>query len=144
MPLEPYYYRPATPPREHSASPLSSHSRNTSGSSVWSRHGSPSQSIETRASTPSRSPLRQYGPTLLPKIRTQEQTLEAPSVGRTHRRAQSSSVQPSTQSSSSRPGYQRSTTSPPEYISLLSPLVSATATVDAWHQSTTQSSAAYS
>lgn len=144
MPLEPYYYRPATPPQEPNASPLSNHSRNTSGSSVWSRHGSPSHSVETRASTPSRSPLRQYGPTLLPKIRTQEQTLEAPSVVRTHRRAHSTSVQPPpTQSSSSRPGYQRSTTSPPEYISLLSPPVSATSNLDPW-QTVDQSSTYYS
>lgn len=139
MPLEPYHYRPATPPYEPGASPLSNHSRNTSGSSAWSRHGSPTHSIETRASTPSRSPLRHYGPTLLPKIRTQEQTLEPPSSTiRTHRRASSHAVNPTPQRTVSRPGYQRSTTSPPETISLLSP-ITATPNTDSWHQSSLNS-----
>ena len=139
MPLEPYHYRPATPPYEPGASPLSNHSRNTSGSSVWSRHGSPAHSIETRASTPTRSPLRHYGPTLLPKIRTQEQALEPPpSTNRTHRRASSHVVNPVPQRTASRPGYQRSTTSPPETISLISPIAT-TSQADSWNNASLSS-----
>ena len=133
MPLEPYQYRPATPP--FSEAPLilpdSSHSRNTSGSSVWSRNSSP-DSIRTHVTTPSRSPARQCGPTLLPRIRTQDQHIE-PSLGaaKSHRRALSSTVNPPGQAAPSRPTIQRSTTSPPGCVSINSP-ISATSTVDPW------------
>lgn len=76
--------------------------------------------------------MRQAGPTLLPRIRTQDQNIEpAFKVAKTHRRALSSTVNPPGQLQPSRPTVQRSTTTPPERVSLLSP-VSATSTVSSW------------
>ena len=140
MPLEPYRYRPATPPFSEPVLPDSSHSRNTSGSSIWSQNSSP-DSVLTRGTTPScsplrqRSPIRQAGPTLLPKIRTQDQSV-APSLkgAKTHRRALSSTCNPPGQPPPQRPTVHRSTTTPPECVSLLSP-VSATSTLSSWANS---------
>ncbi|KAK3167463.1 hypothetical protein OEA41_010590 [Lepraria neglecta] len=127
MSLEPYRYRPATPEYMAYPSPSDTHSRNTSGSSLWS---SP-ESISTQATTP--SPIRhQNGPTLLPKIRTRDQGLEPEFRPKTHRRALSSNCNPPEHARpASRPGFQRSTTSPPECSSVLTP-ISATSTVESW------------
>ena len=131
MPLEPYRsYRPATPDYNEYPSPVqsNSHSRNASGSSLWS---SP-ESTSTHATTP--SPVRlQHGPTLIPKVRSQDQTI-APDYKRrkTHRRALSSNCNPPEHPRPlSRPGFQRSTTSPPECSNIITP-VSATSTADLW------------
>ncbi|MCJ1428675.1 hypothetical protein MMC29_006586 [Sticta canariensis] len=133
MGLEPYQYRPATPTASETPVilPDSSHSRNTSGSSLWSRNSSP-DSVLTHVTTPSRSPVRQLGPPLLPRIRTQDQNVESTMrLARTHRRALSSTVNPPGQPNPSRPTVQRSTTTPPECVPLLSP-VSATSTASSW------------
>ena len=129
MPLEPYTYQPTTP-KSGTPSPRlpgSGHHRSASGSSSWS---SP-ESVATHATTPNISPLKHYGPCLLPQIRTQDQHLEADvNIGSTYRRAQSHEVE--TQASTSytyRPGYQRSTTSPPDFSSNPTP-VSTTSSVD--------------
>ncbi|KAL9612638.1 MAG: hypothetical protein Q9167_002765 [Letrouitia subvulpina] len=131
--LEPYqsqFYRPITPPYYETSSSKyqNRHSRNTSASTIRSRNSSP-ESVTTHSTTPSRSPIRQHGPTLLPKLRTQDSTLE-PRPATSHRRA-SSQACPTRQAPSSRPGIQRSTTSPPECINLISP-VSATSTASSW------------
>ncbi|KAI2467203.1 hypothetical protein F4781DRAFT_433600 [Annulohypoxylon bovei var. microspora] len=57
------------------------HARSSSYSSYCSTtESSPSDSISTRATTPSRSPppIRQHGPILLPKIRSQDQAIDSP------------------------------------------------------------------
>ncbi|KAK8131499.1 hypothetical protein PG984_007937 [Apiospora sp. TS-2023a] len=57
------------------------HARSSSyGSFCSTIESSPSDSISTRVTTPSRSPppVRQHGPVLLPKIRSQDQTIENP------------------------------------------------------------------
>ncbi|KAL6718967.1 hypothetical protein ACLMJK_003202 [Lecanora helva] len=147
MSLEPYRYRPATPENSATRSPGrgNGHSRNSSGSSIWS---SPGSSNETRATTPCRSPhspVRQVGPVLLPKIRPCDQGLE-PSVRpkHTHRRALSTFSNPPEHASSRRPGYQRSTTSPPECSSVITPSSGASG-VSSWTvNSATDYSATYS
>ncbi|KAI0399123.1 hypothetical protein F4802DRAFT_70001 [Xylaria palmicola] len=57
------------------------HTRSGSLSSLYSTtETSPSDSVSTRVTTPTRSPppIRQHGPVLLPKIRSQDQTIEPP------------------------------------------------------------------
>ena len=126
MPLTPYQYRPITPPTATAVPELieEGHSPNLSESSAWTANSSP-DCVEVHVSTTplDRSPIRQHGPTLLPKLRTQDQSRNTSPKG--HRRAVSQTyVPPPTQV---RPPYQRSTTVPPEYNTLLSP-VSATST----------------
>lgn len=121
MVLTPYAYHPTTPPQED-VSGLT-HSRNTSGSSVWGQLSPASsvESVETHRTTP--SPVRLHGPLLLPRIRTQDQTLEPSSFQATkvHRRALSNTYNPPGRAPPARPTPYRSTTSPPECISLISP-----------------------
>jgi hypothetical protein len=121
MSLEPYYYRPATPPNEVVDQLIgSAHSRNTSGSSIYSNNSSP-DSILTQLTTPNRSPIRQHGPALLPKIRTQDQGLE-PAGPKRHRRVLSNTRNPpGFMPYAVRPPMQRSVTEPAE-CTLLSPL----------------------
>ncbi|KAL8666367.1 MAG: hypothetical protein Q9168_007499, partial [Polycauliona sp. 1 TL-2023] len=136
MSLEPYqsqYYRAITPP--YTGIPYTRndgrHSRHTSTSTVCSQNSSP-ESVATHATTPSRSPIRQHGPTLLPKLRTQDSTLKPIARPNAHRRASSQAACPQTRTTQlSRPGMQRSTTSPPECVNLISP-VSATSTSSPW------------
>ncbi|RYP76381.1 hypothetical protein DL771_001820 [Monosporascus sp. 5C6A] len=57
------------------------HARSSSyGSFCSSIESSPSDSVSTRVTTPSRSPppVRQHGPILLPKIRSQDQAIDSP------------------------------------------------------------------
>ncbi|KAI4869993.1 hypothetical protein F4820DRAFT_317201 [Hypoxylon rubiginosum] len=57
------------------------HSRSSSyGSYCSTTETSPSDSVSTRVTTPSRSPppIRQHGPILLPKIRSQDQAIDSP------------------------------------------------------------------
>ena len=132
MSLEPYQYRPATPPFSGNVRLDSYHSCNTSGSSVWSQDSSPNSAV-THITTPSHSPIRHAGPTLLPKIRTQDQTIE-PNLSRiavNHRRALSVTHNPPERAAPSRPAFQRATTTPPECVPIISP-VSAASTVDSW------------
>ena len=128
--LKPYQYRPATP--DHGEN--SGHSRNSSPGkfSIWSSPGSP----KSRATTPSDSPIIiPSGPTLLPRIRTQDQGLDQDVfTSKTHRRAFSTNCNPPSQPRPSRPGFQRSTTSPPQCSSVPTP-VSTTSTVDTWAES---------
>ncbi|KAL8726685.1 MAG: hypothetical protein Q9166_006553 [cf. Caloplaca sp. 2 TL-2023] len=133
--LEPYqsqYYRAITPP--YSGIPYTRndgrHSRHTSTSTVCSQNSSP-DSVTTHATTPSRSPIRQHGPTLLPKLRTQDSTLQPVTRPNIHRRASSQACPPTRTTQLSRPGMQRSTTSPPECVNLVSP-VSTTSTASPW------------
>ncbi|KAI4183297.1 MAG: hypothetical protein LQ346_006380 [Caloplaca aetnensis] len=133
--LEPYqsqYYRAVTPP--YTGAPYARndgrHSRHTSTSTVCSQNSSP-DSVATHATTPSRSPIRQHGPTLLPKLRTQDSSLRPIERPSAHRRASSQACPPTRATQLSRPGMQRSTTSPPECVNLVSP-VSATSEASPW------------
>ncbi|KAI1402098.1 hypothetical protein F4819DRAFT_455549 [Hypoxylon fuscum] len=56
------------------------HARSSSYGSFCSTETSPSDSVNTRLTTPSRSPppIRQHGPILLPKIRSQDQAIDSP------------------------------------------------------------------
>ena len=129
MPLTPYQYRPITPPGAAAVPELidGGHSPNLSESSAWTANSSPEFGIDVHvSSTPlDRSPIRQHGPALLPKIRTQDRSRTSSPKG--HRRAVSQSYIPPPPATRVRPPYQRSTTVPPEYNSLLSP-ISATST----------------
>ncbi|KAG9248782.1 hypothetical protein BJ878DRAFT_287091 [Calycina marina] len=53
---------------------VSGHSRSSSHVSMYSQESSP-DTANTQLSTPSRSPIRQHGPLLLPKIRHQDQEI---------------------------------------------------------------------
>ncbi|KAI2626228.1 hypothetical protein GGS21DRAFT_530635 [Xylaria nigripes] len=110
-------YEPVTPPSfsfdpsllEISYSP--GHARTSSYGSISSTtETSPSDSVNTRVTTPSRSPpLRQHGPILLPKIRSQDQAIES-SPKRVKRSSPLSTK--SSSHGSSRSAHARSLTSP--------------------------------
>lgn len=137
MSLAPYYYRPVTPPEETAAGQLhrSSHSRHASGSSYYTNqsHNTSPESVNTNLTTPGHSPvLRQHGPTLLPKIRTQDSGLEpslagGPARTQGHRRVLSATNNPPAFAShtNARPPMQRSQTEPVECTSLISPVSNA-------------------
>ena len=83
-----FSYGPTTPPAfsfEEALSDASynlssshySHSRAGSHVSTYSQESSP-DSIDTALTTPARSPIRQHGPLLLPKIRPQDQEIHSP------------------------------------------------------------------
>ncbi|KAL7627882.1 hypothetical protein AAE478_002077 [Parahypoxylon ruwenzoriense] len=88
-------YEPATPPSFSFDPSLleipynPGHARSSSyGSFCSTTETSPSDSVSTRVTTPSRSPppIRQHGPILLPKIRSQDQAIDpAPKRVRTSR-----------------------------------------------------------
>ncbi|KAI1152400.1 hypothetical protein F4825DRAFT_418926 [Nemania diffusa] len=109
---------PATPPSfsfdpsllEISYNP--GHARTSSFDSIYSStETSPSGSVSTCATTPTRSPppIRQHGPVLLPKIRTQDQTIESPA--KRVKRSTPPVAKPSRQRSY-RPTHTRSFTNP--------------------------------
>lgn len=127
MSLAPYSYRPATPPEVAAVGRLghSSHKRSLSSTTCYSNDTSP-DSVAGHLITPNRSPiLRQHGPTLLPKIRTQD-SLESSAGGpkRNHRRVLSTTRNPPAFApySTTRPQMQRSVTEPVECTHLISPI----------------------
>ncbi|EXJ75195.1 uncharacterized protein A1O5_01891 [Cladophialophora psammophila CBS 110553] len=125
MSLAPYYYRPLTPPEAAGAAGRHGHIRNVSRSSSCAVDTSPESLITTCNTTPSRSPvLRQHGPTLLPKIRTQDSSLEPPFAHRPpiHRRTSSSVIN---NSKHARPPMYRSVTEPVECTPMISPVSNA-------------------
>ncbi|KIX08285.1 uncharacterized protein Z518_02941 [Rhinocladiella mackenziei CBS 650.93] len=116
MSLAPYYYRPLTPPEATGAAGQRGDTRNLSSSSYCTLDTSP-EPVITVNSTPSRSPvLRQHGPTLLPKIRTQDSSLEPPAA---YRRTSSST------NKHARPAMYRSATEPVECVPMISPVSNA-------------------
>ncbi|ROW11216.1 hypothetical protein VMCG_01304 [Cytospora schulzeri] len=134
---------PTTPPTSFTFDPAllempynPGHSRSISnGSSMYSFESSPSDSIvstSTRRTTPSRSPIRQHGPLLLPKIRSQDQNIVPNAVPhpptRPSKRARTSPA-PAASSMSSRnvyrPTHQRSYTNPETISYNPNPMVTA-------------------
>jgi len=114
-----FSFGPATPP-EYSyelalqeASYEPTHGRPTSQSSQGSiySHASSPEPTNTQLTTPLRSPIRQHGPLLLPKIRSQDQAIESPA-----KRVRK------TASGAWRPGHARSFTNP-ETVSFMPALV---------------------
>ena len=124
MPLKPYNYRPMTPP-DAAAGQLYDTQRQKS--SYYQSNTSP-DSVITNSTTPSRSPiLRQHGPTLLPKIRTQDSSLDPSSAAgpkRGHKRVLSNASSTSSYPYS-RPPMFRSATEPVECTTLISPISNA-------------------
>ncbi|KAK7737509.1 hypothetical protein SLS53_006582 [Cytospora paraplurivora] len=109
------------------------HSRSISnGSSLYSFESSPSDSVvsaSTRRTTPSRSPIRQHGPLLLPKIRSQDQNIVPHAVpqpaARPAKRARTSPAPPMANRSAYRPTHQRSYTSPETFRYSPNPVMTA-------------------
>ncbi|KAI9832942.1 MAG: hypothetical protein M1819_003972 [Sarea resinae] len=136
------YYRPITPPfngDNQSLLPDSAHSRTTSGSSLYSTNSSP-DSINTALTTPIKSPIRNHGPLLLPKIRPQDQNFDTPPPSKRHRKALSNTFNPPG-TYLEKPAVPRSSTSPPDCASLTSPLSAVSASsVDSFQSSSTLSS----
>lgn len=131
MSLAPYCYRPMTPP-ETAAGQRAGHRRNLSNLSNASSYynyatDTSPESVITNTTTPSRSPvLRQNGPTLLPKIRTQDSGLTPASAGQIkggHRRG--SSINMSHSTGAQRPFMYRSSTEPVECSTVMSPISNA-------------------
>jgi len=138
MSLTPYRYRPLTPPEAPTPATAGQrrrrgggggggddhihHIRSLSSSSYGTNDTSP-ESLITNNSTPSRSPvLRQHGPTLLPKIRTQDSCLDPSAAsGPPHRRSWSSTAHTAV-SKNGRPSVYRSATEPAECANLISPV----------------------
>ncbi|KUI62469.1 hypothetical protein VP1G_09604 [Cytospora mali] len=132
---------PTTPPTSFTFDPSllempynPGHSRSIShGSSMYSFESSPSDSVvstSTRRTTPSRSPIRQHGPLLLPKIRSQDQNIVPNAVPqpptRASKRARTSPA-PSAMANRSayRPSHQRSYTNPEPISYNPNPMVTA-------------------
>ncbi|KAG4435532.1 hypothetical protein IFR05_008999 [Cadophora sp. M221] len=106
---------PATPPdfsfeeALNSASFHIGHSRSSSHASMYSQGSSP-ESVNTQLTTPARSPIRQHGPLLLPKIRPQDQEIHSPPKRmKKMPMTKSNTLQPTT---SFRPSHTRSYTNP--------------------------------
>lgn len=78
-----FSFGPTTPPSFsfeedlNDVSFIHGHSRASSHVSTYSQESSP-ESIDTQLTTPARSPIRQHGPLLLPKIRPQDQEIHSP------------------------------------------------------------------
>jgi len=92
-----------------SAGSVGGHSRSSSHVSMYSQESSP-DSVNTQLSTPARSPIRQHGPLLLPKIRPQDQEIHSP--------PKRFKKTPSTKAPMFRPTHTRSYTNP-ESISFM-------------------------
>ncbi|KAF2761164.1 hypothetical protein EJ05DRAFT_497721 [Pseudovirgaria hyperparasitica] len=124
------YTRQFTPPSVSYSSYLtaSAHSRSTSDGSFYSSDASPG-SVGTNITTPPRSPIRQHGTTLLPKVRQQDQVTE-PTAGPTgairHRKTMSASSAAYIQTVNpygARPSsYYRRGASPGEQSNIVSPI----------------------
>lgn len=125
MPLAPYCYRPITPPEATAAGQL--FDTHLQKSSYYQDSTSPESA--GHQPTPSRSPvLRQHGPTLLPKIRTQDSSLDPHSAAgpkRGHVRVLSNASTSSTGPYTTRPPMYRSATEPVECTNLISPISNA-------------------
>lgn len=117
-------YRQTTPPSAtHQYVPDSANSQALSNGSFWDSSPESVMTNNTALTTPPRSPIRQHGPLLLPKIRSQDQTME-PSHGpiRHKRNSSTHSINyAQTFNPYSRPGFTRRSTSPSNYSDLLSP-----------------------
>ncbi|OCL05687.1 hypothetical protein AOQ84DRAFT_93289, partial [Glonium stellatum] len=124
------YHRQTTPP---SATfpylPDSAHSRNSSNGTTYFSQDSSPDSIITVSTSPPRSPIRQHGPLLLPKVRPQDQVLEPVGGPVRHRRTASNTsigYASSTFNPYSRPNSMiRRATSPPNHSALVSPVSAA-------------------
>ncbi|KAI9759807.1 MAG: hypothetical protein M4579_002106 [Chaenotheca gracillima] len=108
------YYRsphePSTPPNEDFYE--RGHSRHVSSSSSYSNRSSPAYAHHSLP-TPIKSPVRQVGPVLLPRIRSQDQHVEpAPPPMRRHRKALSATQNLPASMVYSRPSAVRRSTSP--------------------------------
>lgn len=105
-----FSFGPTTPPSFsfeealNDASFIPCHSRAGSHVSSYSQESTP-ESIDTQLTTPARSPIRQHGPLLLPKIRPQDQEIHSPPK----RFKKAPSLPPST---AFRPSHTRSYTNP--------------------------------
>ena len=122
------YHRQNTPPGANAleafqpGSATSVHSRTTSDGSYMSQDVSP-VSVQTHLTTPERSPIRSYGPLLLPKPRAEREAESKAGPIRSHKRTISTSSNhgygwtPYAQ----RPTLDRRGTSPPQQSCLLSP-----------------------
>ncbi|KAF7589456.1 hypothetical protein BBP40_004254 [Aspergillus hancockii] len=98
MSFEYSYYRPSTPPGlPYEGTVRMAHSRNASDSSVYSNNSSPWSAVTSTTSPSTDSPPRyHHGPTLLPKIRSQDVVIEpTPSGGpQRHRKVLSNTRNP--------------------------------------------------
>lgn len=121
MSLAPYTFRPLTPPEtDRAAGQQMNHMRNVSASSFLSN-----TSPESISSLRSRSPVyRQHGPTLLPKIRTQDNNLQpsAGQISKTHKRAVSNVSNASTYNNVRPPIYRCATEPVQDSFTLMSPI----------------------
>ncbi|RMZ75657.1 hypothetical protein DV737_g5177, partial [Chaetothyriales sp. CBS 132003] len=131
MSLAPYSYRPITPPG--GAAGQQAHSRNYSSASSYYTNSTATdtspESVVTISTSSSRSPiLRQNGPVLLPKIRTQDSSLDPSAAGQSrggHRRGSSTNSIHSFGRASQRPPSYRCATEPVESTNLMSPISNA-------------------
>ncbi|PSN72093.1 hypothetical protein BS50DRAFT_242958 [Corynespora cassiicola Philippines] len=83
------FHRQTTPPSTAFSYMPGSIGSSTDGA-FYSHHSSP-ESVNTVSTTPPRSPIRQHGPLLLPKVRPQDQVAEPTGGPVRHRRTTSSS-----------------------------------------------------
>src|SRR5262245_52089836 len=81
-------FRQTTPPTT-SFNYISGSVGSISDGAFYSQDSSPSDSVNTANTTPPRSPIRQHGPLLLPKVRTQDQIPEPTGRPVRHRRTTS-------------------------------------------------------
>lgn len=123
------FYQPTTPPGIQLECPVGAgHSRNASDSSVYSNDSSPWSVITTATSPGASPPQYHHGPTLLPKIRSQDVVIEPASAGgpQRHRRVISNTRNPPgfLPYPLRRPQVQRPSIESADGFPLVSPLVS--------------------
>jgi hypothetical protein len=131
------YHRQTTPPSATFAYlPDSAHSRNSSDGTYFSQDSSP-DSVITVSTSPPRSPVRQHGPLLLPKVRPQDQVMEPVGGPVRHRRTTSNTsigYASTAFNPYSRPNSMiRRATSPPNHSALVSPVSAASPYDIAFH-----------
>ena len=85
------YHRQSTPPSASFSYMPGSVASSTDGTSSFYSHDSSPDSVNTAITSPPRSPIRQHGPLLLPKVRSQDQIPEPTGGPVRHRRTTSSS-----------------------------------------------------
>ena len=115
-----FFDQPATPPYEH-VSLGGAHIRNGSDYSLYPEDSSPDY-IQEALITPVKSPIRQHGPLLLPKIRSQDQQIEPSVTPKKHRKALSCSHNPHTSLLYVSPISRRRSMSPAGVCDLISPI----------------------
>ncbi|KAI9791748.1 MAG: hypothetical protein M1816_003558 [Peltula sp. TS41687] len=115
--------QPATPPQDLGSpfGDIDTHIRRASEHSLYTDDASSPDFIKALP-TPVKSPIRQHGPLLLPKIRSQDQPIEPSTSPKKHRKALSCTYDPPSSVLYANPITRRRSHSPPSVCDMISPI----------------------